>query len=45
MNYIIADMFFIKGISNAITALNNVRRNPRPTSTVDKNIFLYLMGQ
>jgi hypothetical protein len=45
MIYIIAAMCFIKGISNAITAMNNVRRNPRPTSTVYKNIFLYLMGQ
>jgi hypothetical protein len=42
---IIAVMCVIRGVVNAISAMNDVRRHPRPTSTVDKNIFLYMMGQ
>jgi hypothetical protein len=45
ITYIFAIICVIKGLSNALYAMNNVRKYPRPIGTVDKNIFLYLIGQ
>jgi hypothetical protein len=41
---IIACLCVLKGIMMAMNEMNRVRKYGRPPSSVDKNLFLYMIG-